>query len=149
MFSPPTASGWGVAPYLTRIYPMQHHEALMQFAAMDLHFDLFPVLGFQAIITETAVRVRTLPVRFAVTWLIMFRPLNRPNKLDLAHIPRLYPQRLGLTFYLRHFHRVYPLLQHFCRSQPPYILNNSFSTRNHEIGKLDHPFAQADCRPKE
>ncbi len=88
---------------------MQHREALVQFATMDLHLDLLLVIGFQAIIPETAVRIRTLPARCAVTWLIMFRLLNRPNQLGLAHIARLYPEALGLTSNLRHFHCVYPV----------------------------------------
>ncbi len=92
---------------------MQHRKAIVQFAAMNLHLRLFLALGFQAIVPETAVRMRTLPLRRAVTWLIMFRLLNRPNQFGLAHFPRLYPKRPGLISYLRHLHLDYPVPQYY------------------------------------
>jgi hypothetical protein len=81
----------------------------MQFAAMDLHFNLLLVVGFQAVVTETAVRTCALPVRRAETRLIMFRLLNRPNQFGLAHVPRLYPEASGLISNLSYLHRAYPV----------------------------------------
>ena len=63
--------------------------------------------SLEAVRHETAVRVRAIPVRRAVTWRAIFGQLDTMDKLDLFHLAGRYPKVSGFRFDLRHVHALF------------------------------------------